>query len=309
MNSYVRYGCVLITLTLLTLMSTSCASSRSENLSFSLEPLRLEEVSRVLVSEPDNIAKPTIALVLGGGGLRGFAHLGVIMAITDLGIEPDIIVGTSAGAVVGAAFASGLTTQQIKAEALDIKIASLIDFTFSSGGIIRGHKLANWLDQITGEQQVEDLPLRFAAVATDLQSGNAVLLDKGSVGTVVQASSAVPGMNVPVPYSNGYLIDGGVSGLLPVRFARAMGADIVIAVEIYCSRVSFNELSIMAVVSRVMHTQSCQLATSEIAEADVLITPELSISSVSLKAEREHIIQIGYDAAFAAIEAWRLNDD
>jgi NTE family protein len=121
-----------------------------------------------------------VALVLGGGGLRGFAHVGALRALEEAGIRPDIVVGTSAGSVVGAAYASGMDLEQIKSAALNVKVSSLMDFTLSSSGIMRGNKLASWVNTMTGDVPIEKFPIRFAAVATDLQSGQAVLIDQGS---------------------------------------------------------------------------------------------------------------------------------
>lgn len=306
MKFYAKHILTLIFAILLAINIAGCTNTR-KGVSLSLHPRGLAEVENVLrLIEPD-ANRPTLALVLGGGGLRGFAHVGVLSALEELGIYPDFIVGTSAGAVVGAAYASGLTPEQIRDVALDVRISSLIDFTLSADGLIRGNKLANWVDSITGETQVEQLPRRFAAVATDLQSGQAVLLDSGSVGSAVQASSAVPGMNVPVPYHNGHLIDGGVTSLIPVRFARAMGADVVIAVDIYCQSPRAKGLGIATVISQVMHTQSCLLAKAEIVQADVLIAPQLNVPGMSSKEAQERVMQAGYDATLAALRDWRLN--
>ena len=236
----------------------------------------------------------------GRRGLRGFAHLGVLRALEEAGVKPDIIVGTSAGAVVGAAYASGMTPGQIEAAARNVKLSSLVDLTFSSSGIMRGNSLASWIDTLSGGVPIEKFPVRFAAVATDLDTGRPVLLDKGSPGRAIQASAAVPGINVPVPYSNGHLIDGGITSLVPVRFARAMGADFVIAVDIYCQGHRGDGLGALTVMHRVMHTQSCLVATSEMAEADVLIQPTINVSRMS-EDEQERAIQAGYEAARASL--------
>lgn len=247
---------------------------------------------------PDSANRPVVALVLGGGGLRGFAHVGVLRALYELGVEPDIVVGTSAGAVVGAAYASGATPEQLQAVALDVELSSLVDLAFSREGLIRGDALARWIDAITDSVPIERFPRRFAAVATDLGSGQSVLLDSGPAGVVVQASAAVPGMNVPVPYHSGLLIDGGVTALVPVRFARALGADIVIAVDIYCQSTHSPGTSAASVVSRVMRAQSCLMAAPDIADADVLIVPMLAQPGASSSPQaRVAAIRAGYDAA------------
>lgn len=237
--------------------------------------------------------------------MRGFAHVGALRALEEAGIRPDIVVGTSAGSVVGAAYASGMDFEKIKSAALNVKVSSLMDFTLSSSGIMRGNKLASWVNTMTGDVPIEQFPIRFAAVATDLQSGQAVLIGQGSAGRAIQASSAVPGVNVPIAYKAGHLIDGGITSLVPVRFARAMGADVVIAVDIYCHGPRAEGLGVPTVLSRVMQTQSCLVAAAEMAEADVLIAPKVGAPSMSTRESQERVIQAGYEAARAALKKWQ----
>lgn len=290
-----------------------CASQREEPPA-NLVPHDLAEIRRVRAASQQHgtigraaqrTAHPVVAVVLGGGGLRGFAHVGVLRALEELGVRADIIVGTSAGAVVGAAYASGLTPDQIESAARDIKVSSLIDFTVSTKGLMRGDHLAEWMDDVTSGVPVEQFPRRFAAVATDLESGQAVLLDAGSAGRVVQASAAVPGINVPVSYDGGHLIDGGATSLVPVHFARAMGADIVIAVDIYCRSPRPGGTGATTVIGNVMRTQSCLLAESEVAQADLLIAPEIVVPSMSSKEAQALVIRAGYEAAYAVMDDCR----
>lgn len=275
---------------LLIMLVAGCAGT---DISARLTPLSLADVRQMALPDA-RTDQPVVALVLGGGGLRGFAHLGVLQALNEAGIAPDIVVGTSVGAIVGAAYASGLTPGQIESVASKVEISSLADWTFSSRGIMRGTYIANWLDEITAGVPIEQFPIRFAAVATDLNSEQAVLLDKGPAGSAIRASSAVPGVTVPVPYNNGYLIDGGITSLVPVRFARAMGADIVIAVDIYCRGPRADGLSMLTVIHRVMHTQSCLIAEYEMNEADILISPAISVSGISAEEEQQLAIRVGY---------------
>lgn len=276
-----------------------CASSRAAHAD--LAPRTLADVQSSASRTPVATGKPSIALVLGGGGLRGFAHLGVLRALDEAGIEPNIVVGTSAGAVVGAAYASGLPARQIESIAREVKLSSLIDFTFSKSGLMRSDHIASWVNTMTSSVPMEKFPRRFAAVATDLDSGQAVLLDRGQAGPAVQASAAVPGPTVPVAYLNGHLVDGGISSLVPVRFARAMGADFVIAVDIYCTGPASAGLAIPSVLLRVMRVQSCAIAAPEMSEADILIAPPVSVSGMSAKDEQEQAIAAGYKAAVQAL--------
>jgi NTE family protein len=248
-------------------------------------------------------ARPTVALVLGGGGLRGFAHLGVLRALEEAGVRPDLVVGTSVGAVVGAAYASGKDSAQLEAAAGGVRILSLIDLTLSQSGIMRGERIAGWIDALTAGVPMESFPMRFAAVATDLGSGAPMLLDRGPAGIAVQASAAVPGVNVPVAYRQGHLVDGGVSSLVPVRAARALGADFVIAVDIYCRGPRAEGLGALTVLGRAMQAQNCAVAAPEMAEADVLIAPRVQVPGMSARAGHLAAIEAGYGAARAALPA------
>lgn len=299
--SNVKYASVFA-VALAAMALTGCASNRV-SAPFDITPRSFVDVQQSAAVSITNTGRPIVALVLGGGGLRGFAHIGVLRALEEAGVRPDVVVGTSAGALVGAAYASGMTPDEIESAARSIKLSSLIDLTWSSSGFMRGNNLAAWVNNITNGVDIEKFPIRFAAVATDLQSGQAVLIDSGSAGRAIQASAAVPGVNVPVPYKNGHLIDGGITSLVPVRFARAMGADFVIAVDIYCNAPRNEGLSIPTILSKVMHTQSCLVAAPEMAQADVLIAPTIKVSSMSDKDEQERAIRAGYDATRAVLRS------
>jgi NTE family protein len=142
-----RYSIVLVAALLATVIN-GCANNRA-SASLDLTPRLLAEVQRPAPVAAADRLKPTVALVLGGGGLRGFAHMGVLRALDEVGIKPDIVVGTSAGAVVGAAYASGMTPAQIESVARSVKLSSLVDWTLNSGGIMRGDNLASWIDTVT----------------------------------------------------------------------------------------------------------------------------------------------------------------
>jgi NTE family protein len=308
MNALKKYLCGVAALAAAVITGCAITGQAGQAAPPELAPLRLAEVREAVSAAPSvPTGRPTVALVLGGGGLRGFAHVGVLRALEEAGIRPGIVVGTSAGSVVGAAYASGMSAAQIESAALNLKVSSLLDFTWSSGGIIRGNKLANWVGELTGDVPIEQFPVRFAAVATDLQSGQAVLMARGGAGRAIQASSAVPGVNVPVAYPAGHLVDGGITSLVPVRFARAMGADVVMAVDIYCHGPRAGGLSVPTILSRVMQTQSCLLAAAEMAEADVLIAPAVSAPGMSARDSQQAVILAGYEAARAALKKWRAD--
>lgn len=177
--------------------------------------------------------RPRIGFALGAGSARGWAHIGVLRALTDAGIRPDLIAGCSVGAFVGAAFAAG-RLDQVEAFALGIdrrRMLGLADFGLR-GGLIKGERINEVFREQFVESEFSDLPIPLAAVATDLHSGQEVWLREGKVSAAVAASIAVPGLFRPVRHEDRYLVDGSVVNPIPVSLCRAMGADIVLAVDL-----------------------------------------------------------------------------
>lgn len=177
---------------------------------------------------------PCVALALGSGAARGWAHIGVIRALAEAGIEPDIVCGTSIGALVGSAYVSGnLDGLERWIRGLShLDVLALLDPGFSEGGFIHGAKLMSAFSKHVADRDIGELPLQFAAVATDIESGHEVWLKTGSLLTAVRASIAIPGMFAPVCVNDRWLVDGGLVNPVPVSVARAMDADFVIAVNV-----------------------------------------------------------------------------
>lgn len=177
---------------------------------------------------------PRIGFALGGGAARGWAHIGVVNALADAGIVPDVICGTSFGAIVGAA----LVTDRVAplkqwAEAAGWReIAGLLDIRYTRGGLIDGTLVMGFLKGLGIDGAIESLGRPYAAVATDLASGREIWLQDGPIGEAVRASIALPGILSPVPWNESWLIDGGVVNPVPVSTCRALGADVIIAVDL-----------------------------------------------------------------------------
>lgn len=178
-------------------------------------------------------SKPSLALALGGGAARGWAHVGVIRALEAHNIKPDIVCGTSIGALVGAAYASG-ELDRFEAWIKRLTIMDIVTFMDVSlnGGLIKGEKLMAFFEKTFVDRPIESLGVPFAAVACDLHTGAEVWLRDGSTADAVRASLALPGLLTPVHYRGKTLVDGGLVNPVPVSVARAMGADIVIAVDL-----------------------------------------------------------------------------
>jgi len=178
--------------------------------------------------------KPTIGLALGGGAARGFAHIGILRTLLANGIVPDIVVGTSIGAVVGGSYAAGhLDTLEAWARGLlPRNIFSYLDIRLSGSGLIGGSKLAAQLEASFGNILIDELPLKFAAVSTEVNTGHEIWLTDGKLVEAVRASYALPGIFEPVLIGDRWLVDGALVNPVPVSVARALGAEIVIACNV-----------------------------------------------------------------------------
>lgn len=193
-------------------------------------------------TDPNDKTQPNIALALGGGVARGFAHIGVIRALIKHGFEPDMIAGTSIGAVVGGAFLAGrMDVLEKWALSLNrLRIVSYLDFKLNSGGLIGGDKLMKLLNKHLGETQVSDLDRRFLAVATDMTTGHELWLREGKLKDILRASFSLPGVFPPVKVGKQFLIDGALVNPLPVSACRAYNPKMIIAVDLNADLISRN---------------------------------------------------------------------
>lgn len=266
--------------------------------------------------------KPVIALVLGGGGAKGLAHVGVIKVLEASGIKPDLIVGSSVGSLVGGLYASGMSADTLTQLALTTPNEALTDFTLAHQGIIEGVKLRRFVNAQVQGRPIESLPIRFAAVATDNNTKQKTVFTSGETGLIVQASCSVPGIfiapRIPDKVGKKY-IDGGVASLVPVDTARALGADVVIAVDVMSDETpskaangynntpksSPNIWSLMeqgynsTYANKGKYTQS----QAEVMRADVVIRPNVAhISSIDTS-QRMDTIMAGEAAAAQSLPA------
>jgi len=253
------------------------------------------------VPVPVTTPKPPlkIALALGGGAARGFAHIGVIKALEAQGIVPDIVVGTSAGSVVAALYASGMNGFDLQKIALEMKEDMLADWTLPNRGVVKGEALQVFINQNVKGQTIQNLPKPLGVVATDLQSGEMVLFRRGDTGMAVRASSTVPGVFQPVEINGRDYVDGGLTSPVPAQSARSMGANFVIAVDI--SSVGRREkltgtLDIMLQTFAIM---GHSISRHELEDADVVIKPRTATMSSTDFEDRHHAILEGEKAAAA----------
>lgn len=235
---------------------------------------------------------PKIGLVLGGGAARGFAHVGVIQALEEAGVKPDLVVGTSAGSLVAAIYASGKTGAQLQTISENMEEAALTDWTLPlfSRGMLRGDALARYVSGQVGGKPIEALPLPLGIVATDLHSGRGVLFARGDAALAVRASSAVPAVFQPVKIGTREYVDGGLVSPVPVRFARQMGAELVIAVDISSAPESNPASGSLEILLQTFSIMSKSINTFELRDADVVVRPALGgVASADFASKRQSI--------------------
>lgn len=245
--------------------------------------------------------KLRIALVLGGGAARGFAHVGVIKALEAQGIEPDVVVGTSAGSVVGALYAGGNSGFELQRLALDMDDASISDWSLPGRGLMKGELLQNYINRVLDNRPIEKLNKTFAAVATDLQDGTPIAFRTGNTGLAVRASSAVPGIFEPVSISGREYVDGGLVSPVPVKVAKSLGVDLVIAVDISARPKTTPIEGMLDILLQTVTIMTQSLSLYEVPFADVVIRPAASsIGATDFKSKHLAILE-GERAAQAAI--------
>lgn len=255
-----------------------------------VEPVRVEPP--VAVTPPAAKRLPRIGLALGGGAARGFAHVGVIQVLEEAGIRPDLVVGTSAGSLVAALYASGKGSAHLQQVAETMEEAAFTDWTLPifSRGMLRGEALARYVNAQVGNKLIEDMPLPLGIVATDLNSGQGMLFRRGDTGTAVRASSAVPALFLPVRISGHEYVDGGLVSPVPVRFARQMGAELVIAVDISSAPEGNPAGDTMQILLQTFAIMGKSINAYELREADVVVRPALAgVSSADFRARRRAI--------------------
>jgi NTE family protein len=261
---------------------------------------RTPEITSAVAQKPVKIG-----LVLGGGAARGFAHIGVIKALESQGITPDIIVGTSAGSLVGALYAAGNNGFALQKMALSMDEAAISDwsvpFFAKVSGMFKGEAIQQYVDRSVNNTPIEKLKIPFGAVATDLNSGKAILFQRGDTGLAVRASSAVPGVFQPVRIGSHQYVDGGLVAPVPVRFAREMGADFVIAVNISAQPEVQSASSSVDVMLQSFAIMGQSINYYELQNADVVITPVLGNMRGNDFTGRNNAILLGEQAGMAAV--------
>jgi NTE family protein len=257
------------------------------------------------MQETANNGRPRIGLALGGGVWRGWAHLGVLSVLEQEGIPIDYIAGASAGALVGSMYCAGLTVEHMKVLVHHTSWWDYGSLVLSWKGLFSFAKLERWMVRMVGNINIEDLPRCFALVTTDLSHGEPYVIDRGPLARAVRASCSVPGFVVPVEMDGRMLGDGGISNNVPASVAKAMGADYIIAVDLFQPYIRrwLGPLGVGLAAIETMVRQS----GGGLYAADCLITPNLSgVSYLRFPSDRD-LIELGAEAAREALPKLRAD--
>jgi len=248
-----------------------------------------------------------LGLALGGGAARGFAHVGVIAVLEEAGLKPQLIVGTSAGSLVAALYASGKTSAQLQQTALNMEEFAITDWMLPifGRGMFRGDALAKYVNELVAGRLMENMVIPLGIVATDLGNGSAVLFQKGDTGTAVRASSAVPAVFQPVKINGRDYVDGGLVSPVPVRFARQMGADLVIAVDISNPPEGNAADGSLQILLQTFAIMGKSINDFELRGADLVVRPSQTGLKSADFTSRKLAIEAGRAAMLAALPALR----
>ena len=249
------------------------------------------EPAPVLPPPPPPPKPPRIGLALGGGAARGFAHIGVIQVLEEAGIKVDLVAGTSAGSLVAALYCSGKGGKELAQLAEGLDEGAITDWAFPTRGLIRGEALARWVREKTNGRLIEQMAIPLGIVATDLSSGLPVLFRRGDTGTAVRASSSVPTIFQSVRIGSRDYVDGGLVAPVPVRFAREMGAEMIIAVDISSPPADKPESDALHMLLQTVAIMGRSINNYELRDADVVLRPALlGISSSDFTARSRSIL-------------------
>jgi NTE family protein len=253
-------------------------------------------------AKPPLPPKPAkIALVLGAGASKGFAHIGVIKVLESNKIPIHMIVGTSAGSFVGSIYAYGYNAYDLQKLSLGIEKSDVADFTLPDNGFIKGEKLEEYVNRIVRKTTIEKLKIPFYAVATDIQTGKETVFATGNTGTAVRASCSIPGIFRPVIISGKMFVDGGVVSPVAVEAAKSLGADIVIAVDISGDIGAIQPQGTIDTILQSINIMYSKLAATQMLRADVVIKPKVGYISSSDFSKRHEAVIEGEKAAVEAL--------
>lgn len=281
-------------------------ASKMHGLRYLLIMLCTAFLSACVTSPPITVPsqKPVkIALVLGAGAAKGFAHVGVIKVLESQKIPIHMIVGTSAGSFVGSLYASGFDAYALQHIAMSLQKKDVAELTIPDNGFIKGERLRDFINAKVQNQPIEKLKIPLYVVATDIRSGEEVVFHSGNTGMAVQASAAVPGVYQPAKFSGTNYVDGGLVNPLAVDVAKKHGADVVIAVDITSAVGNSLPASTMETIMKSMEIMYQKISQFPASQADVIIKPKVGFMGAADFERRNEAILEGERAAWAAMPA------
>lgn len=248
---------------------------------------------------------PRVAVVLGGGASRGFAHVGVLRVFEQEKIPIDMIVGTSVGSLIGAIYAANPNSFELEWLAFELEKDDIFDFSIFSSktGPVKGDKLEKFVVKHVKKRNIEEMPIPFYAVACDLNTGEPVVFERGPAELAVRASSSIPGIFTPMNYNGRALIDGGVLGSISPETARAKGADIVIAVNIGKAITNYETGNVVAITLQAIDIMGNRIDRYKNREADIVIEPEVGQVGTMDFSRKKELMLAGIQAAQLALPA------
>ncbi|MBF0558906.1 MAG: patatin-like phospholipase family protein [Nitrospirae bacterium] len=265
---------IVVLFLFLTINATSCAPTRES------------------VVQPPTQKPAKVALVLGAGAARGFAHIGVLKVLESNGIPVSMIVGTSAGSFVGSLYSYGFNAWQLQKMAIDLQKSDIADIGLPDNGFIKGELLEAYINRVTRNTPIEKLRIPFYAVATNIQNGQEVIFGSGNTGMAVRASCAIPGVFRPVRIGSQMFVDGGVVSPVAVDAARKMGADIVIAVDIASDIDATIPEGTMDTILQSINIMYAKMSAIQLSRADIIIRPKVGrIGSADFDKRHEAILE------------------
>ncbi|PIT40120.1 patatin-like phospholipase family protein [Snodgrassella alvi] len=253
---------------------------------------------------PTPATKPraVIGLALGGGISKGFAHIGVIKVLQENHIPIRVVTGTSAGALVGSMYASGMSPDRLELEAEILNKTDLVDPVLSTSGFIKGQKLQDYINAKVKNKPIQQFPIRFGAVATEFGTGRMAVFNNGNAGQAVRASASIPNIFQPTVIGNKRFVDGGLVAPVPVTAARQLCANVVIAVDISAKPARLTSEGFFSYLDQSLNIMSASALNSELSKAQVVIRPQVQkLGTVGGFDQKTQAIQLGEQAARAAL--------
>jgi NTE family protein len=251
--------------------------------------------------------KKNIGLALGGGATLGAAHVGILRALEEAEIEIDCIAGTSIGAMVGAFYAFGMSVDEIEQIALDLDWPDISGLALSKRGLLNNDEMGKLLDKHLGDVHFEDADIPFAAVTTDISTGEKVILDGGDVSEAVKASTCIPVLFEPIEYNGRLLVDGGLKESVPLSAIQKMGAEYTIGVDLNAHRKYKRPENILDILNNTLEIALKHLANVNSREIDLLIQPNLAEFSRSETKDIDKMISEGYKTAKDMLDKEEIN--